>query len=117
MTDKALFRNADRRRDVRIGAKVAVRFHALADAAKALNTFSVNFSAGGLCLRTKVPHATGDKLQLTVTIDGEIFELQGVVAWVKADVIGIRFEGVSPKDRERLEQVAKVLATTNPQVD
>lgn len=114
---KELFRNADRRRDVRIGARVAVKFHALADAAKALNTFSVNFSAGGLCLRTKVPHANGDKLQLSVTIDDEIFELKGIVAWVKADVVGIRFDGVSPKDRERLELVAKVLAKSNPLVD
>lgn len=116
MNDKELFRNAERRRDVRIGAKVAVKFHAVADAAKALNTFSVNFSAGGLCLRTKVPHANGDRLQLTITIDGEVFALKGVVSWVKADVIGIRFEDVAPKDRERLERVAKALATNNPLV-
>ena len=116
VNDKQLFRNADRRRDVRIGAKVAVKFHALADAAKALNTFSVNFSAGGLCLRTKVPHANGDKLQLTITIDEEVFALKGIVAWVRADVVGIRFEDVTPKDRERLERVAKALAKTNPLV-
>ncbi len=116
MNDKALFRNSERRRDVRIGAKVAVRFRALADAAKALNTFSVNFSAGGLCLRTKTPHALGEKVQLGLSVEGESFELQGVVAWVKADVIGLRFENVAPKDRERLERVAKVLAKTNPLV-
>lgn len=111
-----LFRNAERRRDIRIGAKFEVRFSAAAQAAKALNTFSVNFSAGGLCLRTKSPHAISDKLQLSLEIEGEQFELKGIVAWVRADVIGIRFEEVSPKDRERLERVAKVLAKTNPEV-
>ena len=118
MTDQqpTLFRNADRRRDVRIGAKIEVRFSAVSDAAKALNTFSVNFSAGGLCLRTKSPHALADKLQLSLALEGEQFDLKGVVAWVRADVIGIRFEDVSPKDRERLERVAKVLAKTNPEV-
>ena len=117
MNDKELFRNAERRADIRIGAKVAVKFRALAEAAKALNTFSVNFSAGGLCLRTKAPHTNGDRMELSITIDGELFELKGVVAWVKADVAGIRFEGVSPKDRERLELVAKILARSNPLID
>lgn len=116
VNDKQLFRNDERRKDLRVGAKVAVKFKALADAAKALNTFSVNFSAGGLCLRTKAPHAVTDRLQLAVTIDGEVFELSGVVAWAKADVIGIRFQDVSPKDRERLELVAKILARSNPLV-
>lgn len=110
------FRNADRRKAVRIGAKVKVQFTGVLDAAKALNSFSMNFSAGGLCLRTKVPRAVADHLQLSVTIEGEVFELKGVVAWARADVIGIRFEEVSQKDRERLELVAKVLAKTNPPV-
>lgn len=113
-TQAQLFRNSDRRRDVRIGAKIEVRFSAAAQAAKALNSFSVNFSAGGLCLRTKSPHAVQDKLQLSLAIEGEQFDLKGIVAWVKADVVGIRFDDVSPKDRERLERVAKILAKTNP---
>jgi len=116
VTDQQLFRNADRRKDPRIGAKVGVKFSVQADAAKALNTFSVNFSAGGLCLRTRIPHETGDRLALTITIESEIFELKGVVAWVRADVIGIRFEDVSQRDRERLEDVAKVLAKSYPPV-
>ena len=116
MTDP-LFRNADRRRDVRIGARVAVKFKAVADAAKALNTFSVNFSAGGLCLRTKTPHAVGDKLDLSIGIEGDGFELKGQVAWARGDVIGIRFVDVNPGDRTRLVAVAKMLAQTNPLVE
>ena len=77
---------------------------------------SINFSAGGLCLRTKNPHAIGDRLALSINIEGEQFELIGTVAWLKADVLGIRFEDVTPKDRGRLEAVAKVLAKTNPLV-
>ena len=116
MNGDPLFRNSDRRRDVRIGAKVAVKFKAVAHAARALKTFSVNFSAGGLCLRTKNPHAVGDRLALTINIEEQVFELKGTVAWVKGGVIGIRFEDVSPKDRERLEGVSKALAKTNPPV-
>ena len=110
-----MFRNADRRRDVRIGARVAVKFK-VEEAAKALNTFSVNFSAGGLCLRTKIPHAVGARLELSLDVDGQLFELKGQVAWSRGDVIGVRFEGVTQKDRERLEAVAKVLAKSNPLV-
>ncbi len=116
MPTDPLFRNSDRRRDVRIAAKVAVKFQAAAQAAKALNTFSINFSAGGLCLRTKNPHAIGDRISMAISIDGEKFDLVGVVAWAKADVLGIRFEDVAPKDRTRLEAVAQMLAKTNPPV-
>ena len=93
-----------------------MKFHAIAEAAKALNTFSINFSAGGLCLRTRNPRAVGDRIALSLNIDGEQFELTGTVAWAKADVLGIRFEDVAPKDRARLETVSKVLAKTNPLV-
>lgn len=116
VTDNALFRNAERREDVRIGAHVEVKFQAVAQAAKALSTFSVNFSAGGLCLRTKAVHAKGDRLALTITIAEDVLDLQGVVAWVKADVIGIRFVDLTPVARQRLEQVAKALVQKNPLV-
>lgn len=112
-----LFRNADRRKDVRVGAKLEIRFSAAKQAAKALNAFSVNFSAGGLCLRTKTPHVVGDRLALSVDIEGERFELKGAVMWIKGDVIGLRFEDVAGKDRERLESVARLLATKNPLID
>jgi uncharacterized protein (TIGR02266 family) len=116
VNDKALFRNSERRQDLRVGAKVEVKFAAQAQAARALKTFSVNFSAGGLCLRTKAPHELGDRLQLTVSIEDEVFEVEGVVAWVKGDVIGIRFVELTATVRTRLEQVAKGLAVTNPPV-
>jgi uncharacterized protein (TIGR02266 family) len=111
-----LFRNADRRKDVRVGAKLEIRFSAAKQAAKALNAYSVNFSAGGLCLRTKSPHAVGDRLALSLDIEGERFELKGAVMWVKGEVIGVRFEDVGGKDRDRLETVARMLATKNPLV-
>jgi uncharacterized protein (TIGR02266 family) len=109
-----LFRNANRRADVRVSARVAVKFQAIAQAARALNTFSINFSAGGLCIRTRRPHAVGDRIALSLNIDGEHFDLKGTVAWARGDVLGIRFEDVPPKDRERLELVSKALAKTHP---
>ncbi len=111
-----LFKNSDRRIDTRIGAKLAVRFQVARDAARALNAYSINFSAGGLCLRTKTSHQLGDRLELELTIEGEAFELSASVSWIRGDAIGVRFEDVSPRDRERLEWVAKLLAKTNPLV-
>lgn len=111
----ALFRNDDRRREARINARFEVRFNAAADAAKALNAFSVNFSAGGLCLRTKTPRTQGEKLTLALTVEGESFELSGQVAWVRGDAIGVRFENVPSGDRERLEKVARSLESKAPQ--
>ena len=113
MSDDPPFRNSERRHEPRLGARVAVKFHAVEHAAKALSTFSLNISSGGLCLRTKNAHAVGDALALSITIEGEAFELKGVVAWTKADVIGIRFVDLTPTDRARLEAVAKVLAKTS----
>jgi uncharacterized protein (TIGR02266 family) len=110
----SLFRNAERRRDLRISARLEVKFTDVKQAATALNAYSVNFSAGGLCLRTKRPHAVGDQLGLSIGIEGEHFELQGLVAWVKADVIGVRFLDLSPADRQRLEAVSKILAKSHP---
>ncbi|MBX7101967.1 MAG: PilZ domain-containing protein [Myxococcaceae bacterium] len=113
MSDQ-LFRNDDRRREQRVQAKVEVRFTAVKDAARALNAFSINFSAGGLCLRTKTPRTLGERLQLGLTIDGQQFDLAGTVAWIKGDAIGVRFEEVGPKDRDRLERVARSLAKSAP---
>jgi uncharacterized protein (TIGR02266 family) len=112
--DDPLFRNADRRRDPRILARIAVKFQVVSQAAKALNAFSVNFSAGGLCVRTKNSHPKGEQLALSLNIDGQEFDLKGTVAWVKDDVVGIRFDDVGPIDRARLELVARVLARTHP---
>ncbi len=101
---------ADRRREERLGAHFDVRFHRATDAARALNAFSVNFSAGGLCVRTRSQYAVGEQLTMSLTIEGQTFELACVVAWVRGEAVGVRFVQVHPDDRKRLEVVAKSLA-------
>jgi uncharacterized protein (TIGR02266 family) len=88
-----------------------VRFTEERDAARALNAYSMNFSAGGLCLRTKTPYSLGEALRLSLSIEGEVFELEGVVAWVRGEALGVRFINVHPDVRERLEAVSRALSS------
>jgi len=109
-----LFRNAERRVHPRVEAKVEVRFGSLTDAAKNLSAFSVNFSAGGVCLKTQVPRAMGERLSLSLTIEDQHFDLSGQVAWLHKDAVGVRFVDVTPNDRDRLETVARSLLSRFP---
>jgi uncharacterized protein (TIGR02266 family) len=100
---------ANRRSEERIPAKFEVRFAHKQDAARALRAFSLNISAGGLCLRTQRAHDVGSPVSLEMTIDGEAFVLQGVIAWVRdeSEAIGVRFTDVSEGDRLRLQRVVQ----------
>jgi uncharacterized protein (TIGR02266 family) len=104
----------ERRTDPRYTAHFDVRFSRATDAAKALNAFSINFSSGGLCLRTKTPYALGEALSLSLTVEGELFELEGVVSWVRGDALGVRFANLRPGVRTRLETVARALSGKAP---
>jgi uncharacterized protein (TIGR02266 family) len=106
---QTLFRNAERRRDPRVGARFEVAFKDAKDAAKAFKTFSVNFSAGGLCLRSQRPHAIGEVVELHLTVDGQDFEIQGTVQWSRAGVVGVRFIDLAPDIRVRLSELARVM--------
>lgn len=107
---------SERRTDPRYTAHFDVRFSRASDAAKALNAFSINFSSGGLCLRSKSQYALGEALSLSLTVVGETFELEGVVAWVRGDAVGVRFTNVKASVRSRLESVARQLSTSGPPV-
>ena len=100
---------AERRRETRFGTRIDVRFARAVDAARALNAYSLNFSAGGLCLRTRGVHPIGERLEIDVTISGERFQLEAEVAWVRGGALGVRFINVPPAERRRLEAVARVL--------
>lgn len=104
----------DRRQDARYAARFDVRFARTTDAARALNAFSTNFSAGGLCLRARDAYQLGEALKLDVTIEGFTYALDGVVAWVRGDAVGVRFVNLRPEVRERLEAVARSLARRQP---
>lgn len=107
---------SERRTDPRFTAHFDVRFSRASDAAKALNAFSINFSSGGLCLRSKTPYSVGEALSLSLTVEGEIFELEGVVSWIRGEAVGVRFVNVKAGVRARLEAVARVLSTRGPPV-
>ncbi len=107
----------ERRQDPRYAAHFDVRFPHATDAARAFNIYSVNFSAGGLCLRSTNAHAIGDALRMSLTIEGELFQLEGAVSWVRGDAVGVRFVNVDPEVRTRLENVARLLATRGPPLD
>ncbi|AKF82383.1 Myxococcus xanthus paralogous domain TIGR02266 [Myxococcus fulvus] len=100
---------ANRRADERVTAKFAVRFTQAEDAARALRVFSINVSAGGLCLRTRKAYDVGAQVRLSMDIEGEQFDLTGVVAWVRdeQEAIGVRFTDVSDDDRVRLHNVVE----------
>src|SRR3989442_1696906 len=105
MADQPLFRNSDRRRETRISARFEVKFREGREMAKALRAYSLNFSAGGMCLKTQKVYEIGQPLVLNLEVQGEKFELAGVVAWVRSGAIGVRFEDVATADKRRLEAV------------
>jgi uncharacterized protein (TIGR02266 family) len=99
----------DRRDFERIPARVEIRFAVAEDAAKALLAYSINISAGGLCLKTQKPYDVGQELLLNVKIEQEAFELKGVVSWARGGALGVRFVEVSGPDLKRLEGVCAKL--------
>ncbi|MFT3707726.1 MAG: PilZ domain-containing protein [Archangium sp.] len=105
---------SERRSDPRYAAHFDVRFARASDAAKAFNAFSINFSSGGLCVRSATAYSLGESLSLSLTIEGQLFELEGVVAWIRGEAVGVRFVNVRSDLRARLEAVARILATKGP---
>jgi uncharacterized protein (TIGR02266 family) len=98
---------ANRRAHERVTATFDVRFQDTEDAARALRAYSLNVSAGGLCLRTRRSYDVGAHVRLQMTVSGEDFELDGIISWVRddAEAIGVRFIGVSEADQLRLQRV------------
>lgn len=100
----------ERRQHERVTARIEVRFGRADEAARALRAYSLNFSVGGLCLKTQKPYEVGERLSLDMTIEGEELSLIGVVAWVRSGVaIGVRFEDVKAEDRKRLQALVEAL--------
>lgn len=96
---------ADRREFERFPAKIEVRFSHPSEAAKALRAYSLNFSVGGLCLRTQKSYAIGDPLRLEMKITGKEFRFKGVVSWARDGAIGVRFVDLTDQDRDQLTQL------------
>jgi uncharacterized protein (TIGR02266 family) len=97
----------NRRGEERVPARFEVHFHHTQDAAKALRAYSLNISAGGLCLRTRRAYDVGSPVLVDILVEGESFQLHGVIAWVRdeSEAVGVRFTDMSEVDRDRLQRV------------
>jgi type IV pilus assembly protein PilZ len=79
-----------------------------------------NISAMGIFVQTTKPLAVGTRLMLAFSPPGhQSFKLEGKVAWVNKvrddgdnpnPGMGVRFNKLSPEDRERLVEVIRTIA-------
>jgi uncharacterized protein (TIGR02266 family) len=104
----------ERRTTDRIPVRIEVHFRDAAAAAEALRSYAVNFSVGGICLKTDRSYPVGHLLQLVLLVEEERFELEGVVAWARAreQAIGVRFREVESGAKERLGALVHRLGPT-----
>jgi uncharacterized protein (TIGR02266 family) len=98
-----------RRRDAHLPARIEVRFTELAAAARVLRAYSLNFSVGGMCLRTRRKYPLGSLLHLFVKIENEEYRIAAVVAWTRGDAIGVRFQNLDREARLRFTQLVMSL--------
>lgn len=104
----------ERRQQERVPARIEVRFQESAAAAMAFRAYSLNFSIGGLCLRTRNRYPIGTELKLFLKIESEEYEVAGVVAWERRGAIGVRFDKPDPAHLQRLaSRVAALKATAD----
>jgi len=104
----------ERRAADRIPVRIEVHFHDAAAAAEALRSYAVNFSVGGICLKTERSYPVGHVLQLVLLVEDERFELEGVVAGGRGrdQAIGVRFREVEAGAKERLGALVQRLGPT-----
>ena len=104
----------ERRAEDRIPVRIEVHFRDAPAAAEALRSYAVNFSVGGICLKTGITYPVGHLLQLVLLVEDERFELDGVVAWSRTrdQAIGVRFREVEPGAKERLAALVHRLGPT-----
>ncbi len=104
----------ERRTDERVAARIDVRFREPSEAARAFRAYSLNFSVGGLCLKTRRPYEIGARLSLALTLESQAYELTGVVAWKRGAAIGVRFENLAPEVRRRLGEILERYRAPKP---
>lgn len=105
MTSKTSQRPEDRREHERIPARIEVRIEARVAAARAFRAFSLNFSNGGICIKTDKAYKVGMPLQVFIAIGAEEHTLGATVAWVRGGTIGIRFDNRGANDRQSIDRI------------
>jgi Tfp pilus assembly protein PilZ len=105
MTSKISQRPEDRREHERVPARIEVRIEERVDAARAFRAFSLNFSNGGICIKTEKAYELGSALQVFIAIGEEEHSLGGTVAWVREGAIGVRFDTRGVNDRESITRI------------
>jgi len=96
--------SGERRRETRIPTRIEVRFTDAVHAARVLHAYSLDFSLGGLCLRTRRTYPVGRKLTLSLVVASERLPVDAVVAWVRPveKAVGVRFVDIADEVRARL---------------
>jgi uncharacterized protein (TIGR02266 family) len=104
----------NRREEERVSARFEVHFGHAEDAAKALRAYSLNVSAGGLCVRTRRAYDVGAPVLVDMVVEGEAFQLHGLIAWVRdeSEAVGIRFTRMTEEDVARLQRVIDSIKQT-----
>ena len=102
----------ERRREARVPTRIEVRFTDAVHAARVLHAYSLDFSLGGLCLRTRRVYPVGRGLKLNLVVAGERLPVDAVVAWVRPvqKAVGIRFVDVADEVRARLLELMRAVA-------
>lgn len=95
----------ERRSEKRVAGQIEVRFTEPMQAARAFRAYSLNFSVGGLCLKTQRQYEVGARLGLTLLVENHEYHVSGVVAWEREGAIGVRFENLAAADRQRLAEL------------
>lgn len=112
MTSKTVPRPEDRREHDRVPVRIEVRMEERTEAARAFRAFSLNFSNGGICIKTEKRYEIGMPLKLSITIGADEHRLGGIVAWVREGTIGVRFDN---RDENDGESIARILAAVRLQ--
>ncbi|MAQ16982.1 MAG: hypothetical protein CMN30_19590 [Sandaracinus sp.] len=113
----------DRRIHERFSARIAVDVHSDGPSGDHfLFAYIENISEMGIFVRTDDPLPPGTELTLRFTAGEERIELDGSVMWINPvredgdnpnPGMGVRFDSLSPNDRERIVDLVRAVAYLN----
>ena len=115
---------AERREHERVPVRIAVDVYANGPSGDHfLFAYIENISEMGIFVRTDDPLPPGTDITLRFSAEGDRIELDGCVVWVNPiredgdnpnPGMGIRFDSLSARERERVVDVVRAVAYLNP---